>query len=109
MGKHTPGPWTFHRDTVYGTDNLEICSMGYTPQCESGWEDYPNFEANACAIAALPDLLSAAKKMAAFYKDLSTSNPGFLAKLTLQDYQQWNEAMIELPAAIAKAEKGGKS
>lgn len=49
-------------------------------------------------------LLSAARKTLAFIDDLSKSNPGFLGKLVLQDYAQYNEAMIELPAAINKAE-----
>lgn len=49
-------------------------------------------------------LLAAGKKMMAFHHDLRKSNPGYMSKLTLQDYQQWNEAFIELPAAIASAE-----
>jgi hypothetical protein len=52
----------------------------------------------------LAELLGAANKMMKFYKDLSESNPGFMGRLTLQNYQQWNEAMIELPTALAKAE-----
>ncbi len=57
----------------------------------------------AYLIAAAPELLTAATKMLAFYNDLAKSNPGFMGKLTLQDYAQWNEALIELPRAIAKA------
>lgn len=53
---------------------------------------------------AAGELLRAAKKTKAFIDDLSKSNPGFLGKLVLQDYAQFNEAMIELPRAIAKAE-----
>lgn len=49
-------------------------------------------------------LLKAAKKAMGFIDDLAKSNPGYLAKLALQDYAQFNEALIELPLAIAKSE-----
>lgn len=35
-------------------------------------------------------LLSALVKLNAFINDLSASNLGFLGKMTLQDYAQWN-------------------
>lgn len=55
-------------------------------------------------LASWRELLEAGKLMWAFYNDLDTSNPGFMGKLVLQDYAQWNEAMLAMPAAIAKAE-----
>lgn len=64
-------------------------------------------EANAAHIVrcvnAHDELLAAAIKTLAFIRDLSESNPGFLGKLVLQDYAQFNEAMIELPKAIRNA------
>ena len=64
--------------------------------------------ANARLIAAAPQLFEAGKKMWAFYNDLASSNPGFMGKLCLQNYQQWNEAMIAMPAALAAAEEAGQ-
>lgn len=58
----------------------------------------------ARVMAASMRLLAAAKLFFAFYTDLSSSNPGFMGKLVLQDYATWNEALLELPAAIAEAE-----
>lgn len=51
-----------------------------------------------------PDLYSALKKTKAFLDDLSKSNPGWLGKLVLQDYAQYNEAMLEMAASLRKAE-----
>lgn len=64
----------------------------------------PQQIADAKLVVAAKDLLEAAKLMKAFYDDLANSNPGFMSKLVLQDYAQWNNAMLKLPAAIAKAE-----
>jgi len=55
-------------------------------------------------VEAFDELLEAAKLFWAFYDDLAKSNPGFVGKLCLQDYARWNEALIRLPAAVAKAE-----
>lgn len=54
------------------------------------------------------ELLAAAKLVKAFLDDLAKSNPGFMGRLVVQDYAQWNEAMIQLPRAIAKAERAWK-
>jgi Lar family restriction alleviation protein len=65
-------------------------------------------ESGRAALASEPEtvnqeLLAAAQKFLDFYTDLGESNPGFMRKLTLQNYARWNEAMCELPAAIARA------
>jgi hypothetical protein len=65
------------------------------------------FESGAKIEAEHLDLLAACEKALGFINDLSSSNPGFLGKLVLQDYARYNEAMIELPRAIAKA--GGRA
>lgn len=118
--KHTPGPWT-------------ISPYGQEPDGKGGWThegkhwhinepfvdvhivghggknpscvviDKQTATANAHLIAAAPELLEAAELMLAFYDDLSKSNPGFIGKLCLKDYEQWNLALLKLPAAIAKA------
>lgn len=116
--EHTPGPWYCGEaqikssrrvfmpdDTVEirgGEQNSLIACLYKTNFPQDGMD-----EANARLIAAAPALLAAAKKTKAFIDDLGRGNPGFLGKLVLQDYQQFNEAMMELPAAILLAE--GKS
>lgn len=85
-------------DWLVGTSQTEIAN------CGGG--DVPKKEmlANARLIAAGKELYYAAKKTKAFIDDLAESNPGYLGKLALQNYAQFNEAMIELPRAIDKAE-----
>lgn len=41
------------------------------------------------------EALSAIRVFNAFYADLSKSNPGFMGKLALQDYAQWNKALLQ--------------
>lgn len=60
---------------------------------------------DAKTLQALRQLLSAAIKTQAFLDDLSRSNSGYMSRLVLQDYANWNEAMMELPAAIKKAKE----
>lgn len=67
--KHTPGPWLaswwYHEET--GQGGWEFSAGGYRlPLCDMEMdpakEDEP--EANACLIAAAPDLLEALQKIA---------------------------------------------
>jgi hypothetical protein len=55
------------------------------------------------AVNAHDALVAACEKMWGFWHDLAGSNPGFLGKLCLQDYAQFHEAMIAMPAALALA------
>lgn len=57
---------------------------------------------NAAACTAVPDLLEALLLAHDFLEDLRTSNPGYLAKLTLQDYARLND-LGKIPAALRKA------
>lgn len=45
-------------------------------------------------------LLSALLKLNCFCNDLSANNPGFLGKLVIQDYAQWNEAFMEAETVL---------
>lgn len=97
-----PGPWSMrhpHGPDVVDAGGDLVVSLTYEKETPDDVCD-----AIERLIAAAPILLSAAKKFLAFYEDLAKSNPGFMGKLALQNYQQWNEALMELPAAIAKAE-----
>lgn len=49
-------------------------------------------EATALQCAAAPALAEALRELLALWQDLGKSNPGFMAKLTLQDYARMNEA-----------------
>lgn len=59
----------------------------------------------AHAYNVLPEVVAALDLMRRHYDDLSKSNPGFMGKLCLQDYALWNEALIAMDAALAKANK----
>ena len=62
MNKHTPGPWTHEgqgditgiEDNGFGRGPVDVCSV-YLRTVEG------RHEANACLIAAAPDLLEAAQ------------------------------------------------
>ena len=61
-----------------------------------------------CALIAhsfnvLPEVVEALDLMRRHYEDLGKSNPGFMGKLTLQDYGLWNKALLAMDAALAKA------
>ena len=48
------------------------------------------------------DLLAGLALMKAHYTDLSSSNPGFLGKLVLQDYRLFNEAMEAMNKLLSR-------
>lgn len=118
VGMHTPGPWEVNLEGPFilggDTTSVEAVADGMVSRaiCEVmlDTDGYPNKKgwledaANARLLTAAPDLLAAGKLMLAFYDDLAKSNPGFMGKLCLTNYAQWNEALLQLPAAIAKAE-----
>lgn len=52
--------------------------------------------------AVATETLDALRTFNAFYDDLSKSNPGFMGKLCLQDYGQWNEALLKSEVIMRK-------
>ena len=66
--EHTPGPWHIPKDMTYtirqvNNDNVTICSAKNSQYVKAG-----EAQANACLIAAAPDLLEACKRMLRQYK-----------------------------------------
>jgi hypothetical protein len=53
-------------------------------------------------------LVEALREMVELWNDLGRSNPGFMSKLTLQDYQRFNEAPMNARAALRLAGKKGE-
>lgn len=53
-GKHTPGPWHLFRNEVNNSDGLTVANI---VQFVPAYRDVSN--ANACLIAAAPELLDA--------------------------------------------------
>lgn len=51
--------------------------------------------ANAHVMAIAPDVLEAFQMLNAHYSDIAKSNPGFMGKLCLQDYELWNKALLK--------------
>ena len=91
--KHTPGPWVVKRGLVYNHICVEggrgvgspESDLGHTTGCVDKNE---TARANACLMAAAPDLLEAAKAMVASGYVMDADSP------------EW----LPLQAAIAKAE-----
>lgn len=77
-------PWIVEAPTKFPGVKAEICKVGYRP--------------NAELIASAPDLLELAKLTDAFIKDLTESNPGYLRKLILQNYGNYNDLLCKLEA-----------
>jgi len=98
--KHTPGPWTlgtraayqnrddpvfWHRDVVNGSKTIRVAKVSGVGEDRA--------EANACLIAAAPDLLEACEV-------LLKAAP----ELWGDDIEKWPRLMDRVEAAIAKAE-----
>lgn len=58
---------------------------------------------HATAMALGPEAINAVRLLSAFLKDVGAGNPGWLAKVVLQDYDQMNRAYIAAEQVIAKA------
>lgn len=119
---HTPGPWHILADPVWSGKHplheARYVATSVEVECSRmGWRfvddrasiictmpDAENQQQNARLIAAAPELLGSLKRMWSLWEDVARSNHGFLAILTLQDYENLNLATIEAPKAIAKAE-----
>lgn len=81
--QHTPGPWVSDQHMVYA-DGRAVANTDQT-----GPENDIEVDANACLIAAAPDLLEAAKSI--------LDKLPYVGNLTVADWDR-------LKAAIAKAE-----
>lgn len=55
---------------------------------------------------ALLESARALQLMQRHYNDLGDSNPGFMGKLSLQDYGLWNEALLAMDRACAMLKNG---
>lgn len=96
---HTPGPWkldnepAFHRNRVWTQDMrpiVNLCSMGTAPA-----DIDPEAQANACLIAAAPELLEA---LEGFDNWFSSFNPE-----CQYDRMVGRKVIIAARTAIAKA------
>lgn len=56
-------------------------------------------------LAVAPELLEALRLLWDFLEDLGSSNPGFMGKLTLQDYGRMNDAYLKTERVLAKLPK----
>lgn len=101
MAAHSPGSW--HVIRVPGNSRLVIHSEHYDIAETKHAGDAEREAANAQLIAAAPDLLAALTALWGYVKDLQESNPGYLGRLSLQNYEQFNQALLLTPRAIAKA------
>lgn len=92
MNKHTPGPWkivdAWNDHMVEGQNGEEII-------WQDGPHDTPTInKANACLIAAAPDLLEALYAMLSYTADLNAN----------QGFDEYDHAAVKnARAAIAKA------
>jgi len=81
--QHSPGPWTFDGESVWGADNCYVCSK-VTP-------------GNARLIAAAPDML----RMLRVLSEKSESGAD-----TKDEWYVWRDAMHESKALIARLDGG---
>jgi hypothetical protein len=107
--KHTPGPWTtrpiVHKRTITAKNYVVIVSSGapvgvYLYSVAPGMVE----EANACLIAAAPDLLAALKDM---FKAADEVAAEFIQNKRAANWKIINDAYVRAERAIAKAESRG--
>jgi len=100
--KHTPGPWHYrHRFHPGDREHDQIDAYAVTARLgeitiAETLYSCADDEANACLIAAAPDLLAACQKV----KDLAP-------ELWRLDPEDWPKVMDRIEAAIAKATGSG--
>ena len=91
--KHTPGPWVVHDRWYIGTPGEGMRTHAEVKCCVNvPASDHEQHEANACLIAAAPDLLAACEAV--------VEQDGFVGSALMR------KRIEEMKAAIAKA-KGG--
>jgi hypothetical protein len=94
---HTPGPWAYHFEPTLGRHIVRAGFAGERNICVEYGAGLKSYEAaaNACLIAASPDLLMVAKRLQWLASELAVGNeysPG--------NYSRWAD---EARAAIDKA------
>lgn len=97
--KHTPGPWKVSPtdDTVViDATGAEVAAVDGDYNAPDTW---PQTEANACLIAAAPDLMNALKR-AFSYVEAAVAKDGGIEHCQIE-YRVDHDAVV---AAIAKAE-----
>ena len=89
--KHTPGPWVVERGLVYNHICVEGGDVGRASGCVDKNE---TARANACLMAAAPDLLEAAQFFLSYEE-------------ATHEEREWiiRSAISHFKAAIAKAEE----
>jgi len=108
----TPRPW----GVMYGKTlmHIETANLGDGTPCGMPVCSIPKKrEADADLICRAVNLLAAHEAVAEaakafekyYFDDLAKSNPGFLSKLTLQDYKAMMDASIGLPKALDQLAK----
>jgi len=98
MKEHTPGPWD---EMVIGRDNqfIEIENKDQSICTVLNFDTDENMFANACLIAAAPDLLAACEAIDAELMHLEASD----LALFYQIEDEMADVIIKMRQAIAKA------
>lgn len=97
MAKHTPGPWIWGEGYrgLYGAgpNNTVLDHAAY----EGMWVAYgPSMDANACLIAAAPELLEALRELDGCYCEAGND-------LSKEDRHRHRMTLIKARSAIEKA------
>lgn len=110
MSKHTPGPWTWVEDAIYGgysgivgPDGQEVLFANSANDGDEGhawFEDFPTKE-DRCLMTAAPDLLEALK---AVLSELPHDVPNALEDVANGTASTYQRALVAANSAIAKAE-----
>lgn len=108
--KHTPGPWLYTKGSIYDANDvliaLPVGPPGIAEACQrNDWTEYDRIfaieVANACLIAAAPDMLAALQDMLFHF-----GNPKRDEWLNDAAFKQAKAADARARAAIAKAVGG---
>lgn len=97
MTKHTPGPWSVHRDIGTPVGTLKIAPPMWpalnVPTVAAAYGKEGEQQANACLIAAAPDMLAELKQ----------------ALACLKQYREYGEAMRSHGRGFQATDKVGRT
>lgn len=96
-GKHTPGPWHLFRNEVNNSDGLTVANI---VQFVPAYRDVSN--ANACLIAAAPELLDALRQCQSALA-MMVAPDAIKSTSVLHAFAQVTAAEVVARAVIAKA------